>query len=165
MDHDDDMEYNDDDDDNEDGLKGRGLHTRKESLKEAISKRPTKSDLANLGYIDDSGMAPRLQPTALRLDRRLTERKSRDDLVLSGIIPLENGDKNGNDEELNDEKKKRKKKVKEIVGVKNMKKRHRSYGRMLKKKNQNLPNRVNHPQINYLRMYQNLDIALVIESV
>merc|ERR1712244_112348 len=62
-------------------------HKRKESLTESLSKRRDLSAIADLGYIDDSGMAPRLQPTALRLNRRLTERKTREDLMLQGIIP------------------------------------------------------------------------------
>ena len=43
------------------------------SLQYNLRRRPAISDIADLGYIDDSGMAPRLQPTALRLNRRLTE--------------------------------------------------------------------------------------------
>merc|ERR1712048_617247 len=61
-------------------------HHRKESLTQALSNRPELSAIADMGYIDDSGMAPRLQPTALRLNRRLTERKTRDELVMQGII-------------------------------------------------------------------------------
>merc|ERR1712154_47164 len=61
-------------------------HKRKESLTESLSKRRDLSAIADLGYIDDSGMAPRLQPTALRLNRRLTERKTKEELVMQGII-------------------------------------------------------------------------------
>ena len=65
-------------------------HQRKQSLKNAMLERKDISEIADLGYIDDSGMAPALQPTALRLNRRLTERKSRKDLELKGIIFPEN---------------------------------------------------------------------------
>lgn len=50
--------------------------------------RPTKSDLAQLGYIDDSGMAPSIQPNALNLQIKLTKRPSKEALILHGIMPL-----------------------------------------------------------------------------
>eukprot|EP01083_Nonionella_stella_P061948 161210_1 len=48
---------------------------------EAMQNRPDFSDIADLGYVDDSGMAPSIQPTALRLNRRLTFRQDKDDLI------------------------------------------------------------------------------------
>eukprot|EP01083_Nonionella_stella_P166938 559723_1 len=87
-------------------------HTRKESLQEAMENRPGLADIADLGYIDDSGMAPRLQPTALRLNRRLTERKTRDDLIAAGIIAAEETANDTNEVPNEREKKKKKKKSK-----------------------------------------------------
>eukprot|EP01083_Nonionella_stella_P061947 161209_1 len=55
--------------------------TQKASLLEAMQNRPDFSDIADLGYVDDSGMAPSIQPTALRLNRRLTFRQDKDDLI------------------------------------------------------------------------------------
>eukprot|EP01083_Nonionella_stella_P219456 786118_1 len=55
-------------------------HTRKQSLHEAMGNR------ADLGSIDDSRVAHRLQTNALHLNTLLTDRKTRDDLVSAGII-------------------------------------------------------------------------------
>lgn len=52
-----------------------------------IKTRPSKSDLAELGIIDDSGMAPSIQPMALLLQWRLSHRPSMEALILKGIIP------------------------------------------------------------------------------
>eukprot|EP01084_Bolivina_argentea_P297173 511912_1 len=56
------------------------------SLQEAIEMRPTKTDVADLGYVDDSGMAPCLQPTALRINALLTMRRSKNYLLSNGIL-------------------------------------------------------------------------------
>lgn len=65
------------------------FHERQKSISNLISNRPSKQDLAKFGYIDDSGMAPRLQPTALKLNRRLTQRQSMHELMLKGILAFE----------------------------------------------------------------------------
>merc|ERR1712083_575024 len=88
-------------------------HKRKKSLTEALQNRRDISAIADLGYIDDSGMAPRLQPTALRLNRRLTERKTRDELVMQGIIQnLHNDEDEEQMAKVEEPKKKKKKKGK-----------------------------------------------------
>ena len=93
-----------DDDANGQHLDGR-YHQRKQSLQDLMAQRPDISEIADLGYIDDSGMAPALQPTALRLNRRLTERKSRDDLLLKGIILPEDETAIGDNDEYEERKK------------------------------------------------------------
>merc|ERR1712228_686781 len=87
-------------------------HKRKESLTEALQNRRDISAIADLGYIDDSGMAPRLQPTALRLNRRLTERKTRDELVIQGIIETINNEEEEEQQIKESEQAKKKKKKK-----------------------------------------------------
>eukprot|EP01084_Bolivina_argentea_P307692 531867_1 len=78
-------------------------------LQELLENQPTKSDVAELGYIDDSGMAPSLQPTALAINRKLTERKSKNYLLRNGILSLQQST----------EKRKKKKKKKKKKGVRN----------------------------------------------
>eukprot|EP01084_Bolivina_argentea_P119327 211591_1 len=53
------------------------LNQNKKSLQNQLKNRPTKQYVANLGYVDDSGMANALQLMASNLNRRLTFRKSR----------------------------------------------------------------------------------------
>ena len=55
-------------------------------LQNFLLNRSTLGEVADLGYIDDSGMAPALQPTALRLNRRLTERKTREEITDLGYL-------------------------------------------------------------------------------
>ena len=66
----------------------RDIHGRRPSLSEIWGSRDSRI------FIDDSGMAPRLQPTALRLNRRLSGRKSRDELVSNGYLPMDVKHKN-----------------------------------------------------------------------
>ena len=76
---------------NDDGMSGsheREFVERRLSLSGLLKDRPKRSELAETGIIDDSGMAPPLQPVALKLMRRLSERTSAYDLQVAGILPL-----------------------------------------------------------------------------
>jgi hypothetical protein len=56
-------------------------------LQSKLAMRPAMSDLADRGLLDDSGLAPRLHPTALQVQQNLTSRLERDELVRRGILP------------------------------------------------------------------------------
>jgi len=56
-------------------------------LDSKLRARPAMSDLADRGLLDDSGLAPRLHPTALEVQQNLTSRMSREELIARGILP------------------------------------------------------------------------------
>ena len=61
---------------------------KKEELNQLFITRRDIWKIADLGYLcPTSEMAASLQPNALRLNRRLTDRMTRDDLILEGILP------------------------------------------------------------------------------
>merc|ERR1719285_1519359 len=62
---------------------------KQQHLNQRLLNRPEKSEPADRGYLDDSGLAPRLHPAALSLNQQLVEgsRMDRDELVRRGILP------------------------------------------------------------------------------
>merc|ERR1712154_100623 len=59
---------------------------QREALQEALENRATKTQIANLGLIDDSGMAPSLQPAALKVNGRLARRPTVQQIAALGYI-------------------------------------------------------------------------------
>lgn len=70
-------------------------HQRLQLLNDLISERKDISEIADLGYIDDSGLAHALQPTALTMNSRLSERKSKEELERKGILLSDEAEQHG----------------------------------------------------------------------
>ena len=64
------------------------MSLKRDKLCSLLLNRKSKANVAELGYIDDSGMAPSIQATALQLNIKLCNRKSKIWLQKMGILDI-----------------------------------------------------------------------------
>merc|ERR1719204_1934813 len=56
-------------------------------LEAKLRERPAMSELADMGYVDDSGLATSLHPAALSVQSQMINRATKEELMRRGIIP------------------------------------------------------------------------------